>query len=67
MEPLAYARGSKESDNKLIRLRVWIVIFVSCVPIVAQQDLSWHSSYADALAEAQTTGKPIFLEYRCSP
>ena len=31
------------------------------------QELFWHQNYQDALEEARRTGKPIFLEYRCSP
>lgn len=31
------------------------------------QELFWHQNYEDALEEARRTGKPIFLEYRCSP
>jgi uncharacterized protein YyaL (SSP411 family) len=25
----------------------------------------WYSNYKEGLEEAQKTGKPIFLEYRC--
>ena len=39
-----------------------------CAPALAQEDeIFWHSRYEDALKEAQQTGKPIFLEFRCSP
>ncbi len=30
-------------------------------------ELFWYDNYPDALKEARETGKPIFLEYRCSP
>ena len=41
----------------------------SIVPTVAQGDemITWLADYDQALAEARRTGKPIFLEYRCSP
>lgn len=29
--------------------------------------LQWHTNYTDALAEAERTGKPLFLEFRCVP
>jgi hypothetical protein len=29
--------------------------------------IGWFENYDDALAEAKKTGKPIFLEFRCSP
>ncbi len=35
--------------------------------LVAQDTVAWLESYEAALEEAQRTGKPIFLEYRCSP
>jgi len=31
------------------------------------EHLPWHDNYAEALAEAEATGKPIFLEFRCAP
>lgn len=33
----------------------------------AQDTVEWLDSYEAALEEAKRTGKPIFLEYRCSP
>ncbi|MCG8600862.1 MAG: thioredoxin family protein [Verrucomicrobiales bacterium] len=33
----------------------------------AQETLTWHTDYDDALAEARRTGKPVFLEFRCVP
>jgi len=29
--------------------------------------IGWFENYDDAIAEAKKTGKPIFLEFRCSP
>jgi hypothetical protein len=29
--------------------------------------LKWHDSYAAAKKEAEATGKPIFIEFRCAP
>ncbi len=29
--------------------------------------IGWFDNYDDAMAEAKKTGKPIFLEFRCSP
>jgi len=29
--------------------------------------LKWHDSYAAARQEAEATGKPIFVEFRCAP
>jgi len=45
------------------------LLLAVCLPLVAaaQEDLTWHEEYAPALAEAQATGKPLFLEFRCSP
>lgn len=42
---------------------LWLV----ASPLAAQDDLYWFDNYAEALQEAQRTGKPIFLEYRCEP
>ena len=37
-------------------------------PLAAQDGgIFWFNNYEDALQEAQRTGKPIFLEYRCEP
>jgi hypothetical protein len=33
----------------------------------APESIEWVRYYSDALAEARRTGKPIFLEFRCSP
>lgn len=33
----------------------------------AQDTVQWLDSYEAALEEAKRTGKPIFLEFRCSP
>lgn len=33
----------------------------------AQDTVEWLDSYEAALEEAKRTGKPIFLEFRCSP
>ncbi|MEM9943165.1 MAG: hypothetical protein AAF939_16500 [Planctomycetota bacterium] len=30
-------------------------------------EIFFHTNYADALAEAKRTQKPIFLEFRCAP
>lgn len=32
-----------------------------------ESELSWHTDYQEALAEAKRTGKPLFLEFRCVP
>lgn len=29
--------------------------------------LFWHDNYEAARKEAQVTGKPIFVEFRCAP
>jgi hypothetical protein len=36
---------------------------------IAQDDetLEWLNDYDEAIALAKKTGKPIFLEFRCSP
>lgn len=31
------------------------------------ETLEWVDDYDEALALAQQTGKPLFLEFRCSP
>ncbi|MFD2158547.1 Trx7/PDZ domain-containing (seleno)protein [Rubritalea tangerina] len=33
----------------------------------AEEFLSWHYSYQDALAEARATKKPLIVEFRCAP
>ncbi len=35
--------------------------------LAGQETVGWLESYEAALEEAQRTGRPIFLEYRCSP
>jgi hypothetical protein len=30
-------------------------------------EINWLESYAEARQEAERTGKPIFLEFRCEP
>lgn len=50
----------------------WGVVFLGVAAATSQEageedTLSWHSNYAEALAEARDTGKPIFLEFRCAP
>lgn len=35
--------------------------------IAAGQEINWINNYPDALAEAQRTGKPLLLAFRCSP
>jgi hypothetical protein len=48
----------------LLACALWLV----ASPLAAQSDeIFWFNNYADALQEAQRTGKPIFLEYRCEP
>ena len=32
-----------------------------------EDDITWFDNYDEAIAEAKKTGKPIFLEFRCSP
>lgn len=49
-------------------LLVLAVLSLYASTLLAQsQELFWHQNYEDALEEARSTGKPIFLEYRCSP
>ncbi len=31
----------------------------------APDEIQWLDNYKDAIKEAQQTGKPIFLEFRC--
>ena len=33
----------------------------------APEEIFWHDNYAEAIAEAKATGKPLFLEFRCVP
>ena len=50
------------------KLYACLIVLACIAPLSAQQgELYWHNNYEDALAEAKQTGKPIFLEYRCSP
>ena len=35
-------------------------------PLLAEDDgINWIGDYKEALRQAQQTGKPIFLEFRC--
>jgi hypothetical protein len=37
-------------------------------PVLAQDEgIHWLDNYGEAIREAQRTGKPIFLEFRCEP
>lgn len=40
---------------------------LATVQMSAEQAVTWIESYDEALAEARSTGKPIFLEFRCAP
>jgi len=55
-------------------LRLGAVVLVSLGSFVANtasaqndETLEWLADYDEALALAKETGKPIFLEFRCSP
>ena len=50
-------------------LALLAILLSSAAPAQEAEDgfLSWFESYNEALAEAKKTGKPIFLEFRCSP
>jgi hypothetical protein len=44
------------------------LILLCAVQGLAQDEgLSWLGSYREALQEARSTQKPIFLEFRCEP
>jgi hypothetical protein len=52
------------------------ILIVSCLAWIQAVALAqeakparfkWHDTYAAAKKEAETTGKPIFLEFRCAP
>jgi len=50
-----------------MKQKLLIILFIigSLTQIFAQDDeLFWHHSYTEALAEAQKTRKPIFLVFR---
>ncbi len=32
-----------------------------------KSDIVWIDNYSEAIAQALTTGKPLFLEFRCVP
>ena len=36
-------------------------------PVAPEQAVPWIESYEEAISEAERTGKPIFLEFRCAP
>jgi hypothetical protein len=42
-----------------------IVFFLSSALAGQEKFIIWHSSYSEALKEAATTKKPIFIEFRC--
>lgn len=33
----------------------------------AKEAVNWITSYDEAIAEARSSGRPIFLEFRCAP
>lgn len=55
-------------------IRLGGVVLVSLASLVAggasaqdDETLEWLADYDEAVALAKQTGKPIFLEFRCSP
>ncbi len=34
---------------------------------IAENTIDWHEYYEHAVEEAQRTGKPIFMAFRCAP
>ena len=44
-----------------------LALAVMALPGLAAAQLSWHNNYAEALAEAKETGKPLFINFRCAP
>ncbi|MGJ8672180.1 Trx7/PDZ domain-containing (seleno)protein [Rubritalea sp.] len=54
----------------LKRISLSLLTFVLfCSFAVAEENsyLPWHYSYADAIAEARETNKPLIVEFRCAP
>lgn len=54
---------------RILPLVVMALCFGSPATVAAAQDneLTWHESYAAARAEAESTGKPLFVAFRCVP
>jgi len=48
-------------------IRIAGVALAVFAALPAQADLFWHTSYEAAVEEAERTGKPIFLQFRCAP
>ena len=49
---------------------LWCLVLVTVAvlhPADAAEELRWHDNYPAAQREAEATGKPIFLEFRCGP
>ena len=42
-----------------------LLTLVFCSLAYSQEGTRWLDNYAQALAEAKQTNKPIFLEFRC--
>ena len=49
--------------------RILAIAALTCSSLAFAQDdgLHWFNDYAAAIREAKSTGKPIFLEFRCEP
>ena len=46
----------------------YLVLMSACRSDAATKSkIVWIDNYSEAIAEAKTTGKPLFLEFRCVP
>lgn len=62
-----------ESGRRAVSTGLSLAIFgvltvgLLAVRVPAKDAVVWIESYDEAIEEARSTGKPIFLEYRCAP
>ena len=49
-------------------MSVHLVLMSACRSSGAMEsDIVFLDNYSEAIAQAKTTGKPLFLEFRCAP
>jgi len=47
--------------------RVFMVVALLLMIGTTASAIDWHENYTDAFDEAQRTGKPMFIAFRCAP
>lgn len=56
---------------RMSRVSAWIVVVIVCVVMLGQRSAAqdaipgWHTNLEDARKLAESTGKPLFITFRC--